>query len=122
MIEHLDPEPLARFGEVLLGGCRPAHALVSTPNREYNAVWHPTLPLSELPLRNADHRFEWTREQMRRWAEPLARTHGYDVRFVGVGGDLDETEPSPSPSPFTLTLTLTLILSPHPRPSPSPYP
>ena len=107
MIEHLDPEPLARFGEVLLGGCRPAHALVSTPNREYNAVWHPTLPLSELPLRNADHRFEWTREQMRRWAEPLARTHGYDVRFVGVGGDLDETEPSP----FTL--------HPHPHPHPN---
>jgi SAM-dependent methyltransferase len=96
VIEHLDPEPLARFGEVLLGGCRPAHALVSTPNLEYNAVWHPTLPASALPLRNADHRFEWTREQMRGWAEPLARAHGYDVRFVGIGGDFDEA-PGPGP-------------------------
>ena len=85
-----------RFGEVLLGGCRPAHALVSTPNFEYNAVWHPTLPASAVPLRNADHRFEWTREQMRGWAEPLARAHGYAVRFVGIGGDFDET-PGPGP-------------------------
>lgn len=37
--------------------------------------------------RNNDHRFEWTREQFRVWAEGLAVERGYAVRFDGVGGE-----------------------------------
>lgn len=33
-----------------------------------------------LPLRCADHRFEWTRAEFRSWARGLAAEWGYDVR------------------------------------------
>ena len=38
------------------------------------------------PLRNTDHRFEWTRAEFREWATSLAAEHGYSVRFDGAGG------------------------------------
>lgn len=60
VVEHLDPTPLAHLGPCLLGGLQPKLLLVTTPNREYNAVLH-QLGSSLLPnkLRNTDHRFEW---------------------------------------------------------------
>ncbi|CAI7933654.1 unnamed protein product [Closterium sp. NIES-54] len=36
VVEHLDEEPLAAFGAVVLGALRPRVLLVSTPNIEYN--------------------------------------------------------------------------------------
>ena len=36
-------------------------------------------------LRHRDHRFEWTREQFRTWAEGVATRHGYTVTFAGIG-------------------------------------
>ncbi len=35
-----------------------------------------------LPLRCADHRFEWSRAEFRSWAAGLAAEWGYDVRCV----------------------------------------
>lgn len=60
VVEHLDPEPLSHLGPALLCGMRPRTLIITTPNRDYNAVLHalgPTL----LPngRRNSDHRFEW---------------------------------------------------------------
>jgi len=60
VVEHLDPSPLRRLGGALLAGLRPALLLVTTPNREYNALLL-ALGCALLPgrLRNSDHRFEW---------------------------------------------------------------
>ena len=98
VVEHLDPAPLAKLGDVLFGELRPAHVLVTTPNSEYNSVWYPKLPPEKCPLRNNDHRFEWTRAEFRAWAEGLGTLHGYDVRFEGAGGGpFDAMKPAPGP-------------------------
>ncbi|GIL99785.1 hypothetical protein Vretimale_4904, partial [Volvox reticuliferus] len=43
-----------------------------------------------LPMRCGDHRFEWSREEFRSWAQGLAATWGYEVTFEGVGRANDE--------------------------------
>ena len=60
VVEHLDPTPLHNLGPCLLGGLQPKLLVVTTPNKEYNAVLH-QLGNALLPnkLRNTDHRFEW---------------------------------------------------------------
>ena len=102
MVEHLDPPQLESVGELLLGRARPRYLVVTTPNKEWNLNQIPDPnppgmpplqppPVSTYPLRNADHRFEWTRLEFRQWAEGLARAHGYRVSLLGVGGGpLDE--------------------------------
>ena len=86
MVEHLDPPELNAFGEVLLGRCKPSYLLVTTPNKEYNLnfmrrpdEWpkegeapQAVPPPDVYGVRNDDHRFEWTREEFRVWAEGLA--------------------------------------------------
>ena len=66
---------------------------------------HAPRPALELyKLRQADHRFEWTRGEFRKWAAELAAQHGYDVRFDGIGGgamdeERDPTNPCHGPGP-----------------------
>jgi len=36
-------------------------------------------------LRHPDHRFEWTRQEFRIWAEEVAVRYGYGVRFLPIG-------------------------------------
>jgi hypothetical protein len=36
-------------------------------------------------FRHDDHRFEWTRQQFKDWANGIAETYGYEVSFSGVG-------------------------------------
>mmetsp|Transcript_11528 Transcript_11528/g.34570 ORF Transcript_11528/g.34570 Transcript_11528/m.34570 type:complete len:131 (+) Transcript_11528:33-425(+) len=55
----------------------------------------PPPPHAHYPLRNKDHRFEWTRAEFRAWAEGLAAEHGYSVRFDGVGGGAWDEERQP---------------------------
>ena len=46
------------------------------------------------PLRDPDHRFEWTRAEFRTWAEGLAKQFGYTATFDGIGGGaFDEKVP-----------------------------
>lgn len=63
---------------------------MSTPNGEYNRVIRFAAPLADaesraapgvdgLPMRDADHRFEWTRAEFRAWAAAAAANHGYRV-------------------------------------------
>ncbi len=56
--------------------------MLTTPNVEYNALFE-TLPAGK--LRHKDHRFEWTREQFKNWAEGIAGRYGYEVRLLPVG-------------------------------------
>ena len=46
-------------------------------------------------LRHPDHRFEWTRQEFRDWAEGVAGRFGYAVRFLPVG-PVDEALGSPT--------------------------
>jgi 3' terminal RNA ribose 2'-O-methyltransferase Hen1 len=82
VIEHLDPPRLAAFERVLFEFARPGAVVVTTPNAEYNVTWE-TLPAGR--FRHRDHRFEWTREEFRRWASGVAERFGYEVRFTPVG-------------------------------------
>ncbi|HSJ15555.1 MAG TPA: 3' terminal RNA ribose 2'-O-methyltransferase Hen1 [Longimicrobiales bacterium] len=82
VIEHLDPPRLHAFERVVFEFARPVTAVVTTPNREYNAKFE-RLPAGD--FRHRDHRFEWTREEFRAWAEAVSNRHGYAVRFLPIG-------------------------------------
>lgn len=82
VVEHLDPPRLAAFERVVFEFARPGTIVLTTPNAEYNVRW-PSLPAGR--FRHRDHRFEWTREELRRWAQGVAGRFGYTVRFLPVG-------------------------------------
>jgi 3' terminal RNA ribose 2'-O-methyltransferase Hen1 len=82
VVEHLDPPRLAAFERALFEFARPGTVVLTTPNREYNAMWQ---NVGAEKLRHADHRFEWTRREFHEWATRVARQHGYGVRFVAIG-------------------------------------
>ena len=44
-------------------------------------------------MRHRDHRFEWTRDEFRDWAEGVAGNHGYQLRFLPVGPEHPDTGP-----------------------------
>ncbi len=85
VIEHVDPEHLPRLARNLFGHLRPQLIVVTTPNVEYNAVWE-SLPTGR--FRHSDHRFEWTREQFREWAEAVRGDYQVELRGVGEPHEL----------------------------------
>jgi 3' terminal RNA ribose 2'-O-methyltransferase Hen1 len=92
VIEHLDAPRLAAFERVVFEFARPRTVIVTTPNREYNAVWE-SLPAGR--FRHRDHRFEWTRAEFQEWAERVASEHRYVVRFLPIG-PVDDSVGSPT--------------------------
>ena len=86
VVEHLDRNRLSAFARVLFGHARPGTVVLTTPNVEFNENYE---SLVQGRLRHGDHRFEWTREQFRQWADGVAARYGYSVACVGIG-DLDE--------------------------------
>lgn len=82
VIEHIDAERLDLFEKVVFGSMAPGRVVVTTPNVEYNALFE-NLPTGK--LRHTDHRFEWTREEFRSWAQRVAETFGYTVTFAPIG-------------------------------------
>lgn len=82
VIEHLDPPRLASFERVLFEFARPKLVVITTPNSEYNIRFE-TLPADK--MRHQDHRFEWTRDEFKTWANRIAAQFGYNVRFLPVG-------------------------------------
>jgi 3' terminal RNA ribose 2'-O-methyltransferase Hen1 len=84
VIEHLDPPRLAAFERVVFEHAKPNTIIITTPNVEYNVRFE-TLPAGQ--FRHKDHRFEWTREQFRSWAEGLAQRYGYAVAFSPIGNE-----------------------------------
>ena len=90
VIEHVDPPRLGALARAVFGYAAPGMVVVTTPNAEYN-VRFPTLPAGN--LRHRDHRFEWTRSQFRSWADGVAHSFGYAVRYVPVGSDDPEVGP-----------------------------
>jgi 3' terminal RNA ribose 2'-O-methyltransferase Hen1 len=90
VIEHLDPPRLAAFERVLFEFARPATVIVTTPNVEYNVTLE-TLPAGK--LRHRDHRFEWTREEFRAWADGVAARFGYIVQLLSIGPEDPDVGP-----------------------------
>jgi 3' terminal RNA ribose 2'-O-methyltransferase Hen1 len=82
VVEHLDPPRLSAFERVLFEFARPKTVVLTTPNREYNVMWE-SLPAGK--FRHPDHRFEWTRQEFQQWANRIAASHEYTVRFLDVG-------------------------------------
>ena len=82
VIEHLDQPRLAAFERVLFEFARPGTVVLTTPNVEYNVRFE-SLPAGK--FRHKDHRFEWTREQFRHWAQTIGERYGYSTRFLPVG-------------------------------------
>ncbi|XP_008332823.1 small RNA 2'-O-methyltransferase [Cynoglossus semilaevis] len=80
LIEHLTPDDVQCFSEVVFGFMNPAAVIISTPNSEFN----PLLPgLSG--FRHSDHKFEWTRAEFQSWALEVCLRFGFEVEFTGVG-------------------------------------
>ncbi|MET9773518.1 3' terminal RNA ribose 2'-O-methyltransferase Hen1 [Streptomyces sp. NPDC006367] len=102
VIEHVDPPRLPALEYAVFGAARPRTVVVTTPNVEYNVRWE-SLPAGH--VRHRDHRFEWTREEFRAWAEKAAERHGYGVGFRPVGPDDPEVGPPTQMAVFTLTTT-----------------
>jgi len=92
VVEHLDPPRLSAFERAVFAFARPAAVVLTTPNREYNVTWE---NVGVARLRHPDHRFEWTRQEFRDWAEGVTRRHGYGVRFLPIGPE-DEVLGSPT--------------------------
>ncbi|MFE0191184.1 3' terminal RNA ribose 2'-O-methyltransferase Hen1 [Streptomyces sp. NPDC058989] len=90
VVEHVDPARLPALEYAVFGSARPRTVVVTTPNVEYNVRWE-SLPAGH--VRHADHRFEWTREEFRQWAQGVAARHGYEVVFGPVGPDDPEVGP-----------------------------
>lgn len=90
VIEHLDLPRLPALEYAVFASARPRTVLVTTPNAEYNVRWE-TLPAGH--VRHSDHRFEWTREEFRAWADKVAEQYGYDAEFTPVGPDDPEVGP-----------------------------
>ncbi len=86
VIEHLDPNRLAALEAVVFGQARPAHVFVTTPNADYNQLYE---KLNADEFRHTDHRFEWSRAEFAAWAAGVAERHGYQLRLVGMGEEVE---------------------------------
>ena len=84
VIEHIDQSRLGALEDSIFGAVAPRVVVVTTPNSEFN-VHYPTLAAGS--MRHTDHRFEWTREELRAWAQPVAERYGYQLEYRGVGGE-----------------------------------
>jgi hypothetical protein len=71
---------------VVFGQARPAHVFVTTPNADYNQLFE---KLNAGDFRHDDHRFEWTRAEFAAWASAVAERHGYQVKIVPMGEEVE---------------------------------
>lgn len=98
VIEHVDPPRLPALVRSVFGTAAPETVVMTTPNAEYNVRFERLDPAA---MRHPDHRFEWTREQFRDWADDVAADWGYAVRFLPVGTDDVEVGPPTQLAVFT---------------------
>lgn len=84
VIEHIEPLRLPAFERNVFEFANPATVILTTPNKEYNDNYE-FIPSGQ--LRHNDHRFEWTREEFKTWADYICRKFGYTVTISGIGED-----------------------------------
>lgn len=85
VIEHLDVARLQAFERVVFECARPRNVIITTPNKEYNAVYE-----HMAGMRHEDHRFEWTRAEFAEWCNRVGAAHNYSVQIEGVGDAHEE--------------------------------
>jgi 3' terminal RNA ribose 2'-O-methyltransferase Hen1 len=98
VLEHLDPPRLPALEDAVFAHARPGTVVLTTPNAEHNIRYD---GLAGGGYRHHDHRFEWTRDELRAWADRVAATHGYEVRYTPVGADDPEVGPPTQLAVFT---------------------
>jgi hypothetical protein len=82
VVEHLESPQLDAFVGVMFDYVRPARAVLTTPNAEYNVVW---FTLRRHGHRHPDHRFEWSRAEFNTWAAEVGLIHGYELHIEAIG-------------------------------------
>uniref|UniRef100_A0A0A9Y9Z0 Small RNA 2'-O-methyltransferase n=1 Tax=Lygus hesperus TaxID=30085 RepID=A0A0A9Y9Z0_LYGHE len=81
LIEHLYPEPLEELPYNIFGVIQPEVAVFTTPNSDFNVLFNDLIG-----FRHDDHKFEWSREQFKDWADNLVvRYPNYEVEVNGIG-------------------------------------
>lgn len=98
VVEHVDEERLPALEHAVFEVAAPRTVVVTTPNAEYNRLFE-FLPMGH--FRHADHRFEWTRAEFRAWADGVATRRGYDVRYLPIGPEDQESGPPTQLAVFT---------------------
>jgi 3' terminal RNA ribose 2'-O-methyltransferase Hen1 len=92
VIEHIDPPRLSALELSVFADAHPRLIVVTTPNREYNALFEGMAPGR---LRHPDHRFEWIRAEFEAWGRGVAERNGYRAEFHPLG-PVDEAHGAPS--------------------------
>ncbi|KAI5696918.1 hypothetical protein M8J75_002322 [Diaphorina citri] len=83
LIEHLYPPTLENVPYNVFGVMQPYLVIITTPNGEFNYLFDDYV---EGTYRHDDHKFEWTREQFKCWAENIvARYPMYSLNISGIG-------------------------------------
>ena len=85
VVEHLDGPTLDLFAHHVFRELAPPTVVLTTPNAEYNILFADGDPPGRGSFRHADHRFEWTRDEMRRWLAGHATPAGYRAALRGIG-------------------------------------
>jgi 3' terminal RNA ribose 2'-O-methyltransferase Hen1 len=98
VVEHVDPSRLDALERTVFQFAAPRAVIVTTPNSEYNVRFEFLPPGT---MRHRDHRFEWTRSEFHAWADRVAATYGYTVRYLPVGTDDPEVGPPTQLALFT---------------------
>ncbi|WP_027287096.1 methyltransferase domain-containing protein [Rhodovibrio salinarum] len=80
-VEHIDPGRLSALEHGVFAVLRPGLVVVTTPNADYNPLYGRTGGR----FRHPDHRFEWSRVQLRTWAGRVAAAHGYSASLHDIG-------------------------------------
>lgn len=92
VIEHLDTSRLSAFERNVFEFSYPKTIVLTTPNFEYNSKFE---NLSDGKFRHKDHRFEWTREEFKKWSLRMCNEYRYTVEFHDIG-EMDKTVGSPT--------------------------
>ncbi|CBY21285.1 unnamed protein product [Oikopleura dioica] len=83
LIEHINEEDHPGLLKTIFHDIRPKTAIITTPNGDFNSHWQ-TMPHGN--FRHDDHRFEWSREEFKKFTEHvLSRFPEYSVKIEGIG-------------------------------------
>jgi small RNA 2'-O-methyltransferase len=81
-IEHVFPDVFEEIPYNIFNEIKPKIALFTTPNSDFNELFE----MEPGKFRHYDHKFEWTRDEFKDWAENIcARFPNYSVLLTGIG-------------------------------------
>ncbi|KAI7824901.1 S-adenosyl-L-methionine-dependent methyltransferase [Kickxella alabastrina] len=85
VIEHVHEAQVGALTAAIFA-IAPRLVIVTTPNTEFNANFAGlNYGTPEARLRDADHKFEWTRAQFEQWADAAAEAFAYNLEVRAIG-------------------------------------